>query len=63
MEDERIAPDLVSVYKAEMWPHLGFCDNVHSGRLASPVWKAFAAGSSFNNNNNNNNIKIETSRF
>ncbi len=25
MEDERIVPALVSVYKAEVWRHLGFC--------------------------------------
>ncbi len=28
MEDERTVPALVSVYKAEVWRHLGFCGNV-----------------------------------
>ncbi len=51
MEDERIVPALVSVYKAEVWHHLGFCGNVCPGtaarvpprshRLPRPVWKAF----------------------
>ncbi len=31
MEDERTVPALVSVYKAEVWRHLGFCGNVHPG--------------------------------
>ncbi len=54
MEDERIVPALVSVYKAEVWRHLGFCGNVRPGpaarapprfrRLPRPVWKAFARG-------------------
>ncbi len=52
MEDERIVPALVSVYKAEVWRHLGFCGNVCPGtaarapprfrHLPRPVWKAFA---------------------
>ncbi len=29
MEDERIVSALVSLYKAEVWRHLGFCGNVH----------------------------------
>ncbi len=54
MEDERIVPALVSVYKAEVWRHLGFCGNVRPGttarapprfrRLPRPVWKAIARG-------------------
>ncbi len=28
MGDERTVPALVSVYKAEVWRHLGFCGNV-----------------------------------
>ncbi len=28
MEDERTVPVPVSVYKAEVWRHLGFCGNV-----------------------------------
>ncbi len=54
MEDERIVPALVSVYKAEVWHHLGFCGNVRPGtvaqvppwsrRLPCPMWKAFARG-------------------
>ncbi len=52
MEDEIIVPALVSVYKAEVWRHLGFCGNVRPGttarasprfrHLPCPVWKAFA---------------------
>ncbi len=34
MEDERIVPALVSLYKAEVWRHLGFCGNVRSGTAA-----------------------------
>ncbi len=34
MEDERIVPALVSVYKAEVWSHLGFCGNVRPGTVA-----------------------------
>ncbi len=34
MEDERIVPALVSVYKAEVWRHLGFCGNVRPGTAA-----------------------------
>ncbi len=33
MEDERIVPALVSVYKAEVWSHLGFCGNVRPGTV------------------------------
>ncbi len=54
MEDERIVPALVSVYKAEVWHDLGFCGNVRPGttarasprfrRLPRPVWRAFARG-------------------
>ncbi len=48
MEDERIVPALVSVYKDEVWRHLGFCGNVRPGtgsrRLPCPMWKAFARG-------------------
>ncbi len=28
MDDKRIVPVPVSVYKAEVWPHLGFYGNV-----------------------------------
>ncbi len=52
MEDERTVPALVSVYKAEVWHHLGFCGNVRPGTTARasprfsclprPVWRAFA---------------------
>ncbi len=34
MEDERIVPALVSVYKVEVWRHLGFCGNVRPGTAA-----------------------------
>ncbi len=34
MEDERIVPVLVSVYKAEVWRHFGFCGNVRTGTVA-----------------------------
>ncbi len=34
MEDERTVPALVSVYKAEVWRHLGFCGNAHLGPAA-----------------------------
>ncbi len=34
MEDERIVPALVSVYKAEVWRHLGFCGDVRPGTAA-----------------------------
>ncbi len=34
MEDERIVPALLSVYKAEVWRHLGFCGNVRPGTVA-----------------------------
>ncbi len=50
MEDERTVPALVSVYKAEVWRHLGFCGNVRPGTvaqappLAAPRVKAFAWG-------------------
>ncbi len=54
MEDERIVPALVSVYKAEVWRHLGFCGNVRPGtaarasprfrRLPRPVLKSLRAG-------------------
>ncbi len=50
MEDERIVPVPVSVYKAEVWRHLGFCGNVRPRtvarvpprfcRLPHPVWRA-----------------------
>ncbi len=33
MEDERTVPALVSVYKAEVWRHLGFCGNVRPGTV------------------------------
>ncbi len=54
MEDERTVPVPVSVYKAEVWHHLGFCANVRPrtaarapprfSRLPRPVKKkkAFA---------------------
>ncbi len=54
MEDERTVPVLVSVYKAEVWRHLGFCGNVRPGtaarasplfrRLPRPVLKSLRAG-------------------
>ncbi len=54
MEEERTVPALVSVYKAEVWCHLGFCGNVQSGtaarasprfrRLPRPVPSLRAAG-------------------
>ncbi len=54
MEDERIVPVPVSVYKAEVWRHLGFYGNVHPGtaaraqprfcRLPRPMWREFARG-------------------
>ncbi len=34
MEDERTVPALVSVYKAEVWRHLGFCGNDYLGPAA-----------------------------
>ncbi len=34
MEDERTVPALFSVYKAEVWRHLGFCGNTHLGPAA-----------------------------
>ncbi len=34
MEDERIVPVSVSVYKAEVWRHLGFYGNVCPGTAA-----------------------------
>ncbi len=34
MEDERTVPALVSVYKAEVLRHLGFCGNAHFGPAA-----------------------------
>ncbi len=34
MGDERTVPALVSVYKAEVWRHLGFCGNVRPGTVA-----------------------------
>ncbi len=37
MKDERIAPVPVSVYKAEVWRHLGFCGNVCPGTDACRV--------------------------
>ncbi len=36
MEDERIVPVPVSVYKAEVWRHLGFYGNVRPGTAARP---------------------------
>ncbi len=52
MEDEITVPALVSVYKAEVWRHLGFCGNVRPRTvvralprfrcLPCPVWRAFA---------------------
>ncbi len=36
MEDEIIVPALVSVYKAEVWRHLGFCGNVCPGITSVP---------------------------
>ncbi len=49
MEDERIVPVPVSVYKAEVWRHLGFCSNVRLGSAACrvPCWTAFQHGCSF----------------
>ncbi len=54
MEDERTVPAFVSVYKAEVWRHLGFCGNVRPGtaaqasprfrRLPRPVLKSLRAG-------------------
>ncbi len=54
MEDESIVPALVSVYKAEVWRHLGLCGNVRPGtaarasprfhRLPRPVLKSLRAG-------------------
>ncbi len=54
MEDERIVPVPVSVYKAEVWRHLGFYGNVRPGtaaraqprfcRLPHPMWREFARG-------------------
>ncbi len=41
MEDERNVPFPVSVYKIEVWHHLGFCGNV---RLGSATCRAFARG-------------------
>ncbi len=38
MEDERIVPALVSVYKAEVWRNLGFCGNVRPGTTASTLF-------------------------
>ncbi len=35
MEDERIVPVPVSLSKAEVWCHLGFCGNVPRDRGAS----------------------------
>ncbi len=37
MEDERIVPALVSVYKADVWRHLGFCGNVRPATSAPPL--------------------------
>ncbi len=39
MEDERIVPALVSVYKAEVWHHLGFC-----GMSAPGPWRELHLG-------------------
>ncbi len=39
MEDERIVPALVSVYKAEAWHHLGFCGNLGSAACRVPYEK------------------------
>ncbi len=39
MEDERIVPALVSVYKAEAWQHLGFCGNLGSAACRVPYEK------------------------
>ncbi len=47
MEDERTVPALVSVYKAEVWHHLGFCGNVRPGTappLAAPCVKSLRVG-------------------
>ncbi len=37
MKDERIAPVPISVYKAEVWRHLGFCGNIRPGSAACRV--------------------------
>ncbi len=42
MEDERVVPVPVLVYKAEVWRHLGFWGNVR--RLPRPVLKSLRAG-------------------
>ncbi len=39
MEDERIVPALVSVYKAEAWHHLGFSGNLGSAACRAPYEK------------------------
>ncbi len=53
MEDERIVPVPISVYKAEVWHHLGFYGNVHTrdrggasatSVLPHPIWREFARG-------------------
>ncbi len=46
MEDERNVPVPDSVYKTEVWCHLGFCGNVRLGSAACrvPCWRAFARG-------------------
>ncbi len=45
MEDERIVPALVSVYKAEVWRHLGFCGNVRPGTGVGSFARGAAGGS------------------
>ncbi len=37
MEDERTAPALASVYKAEVWHHLGFCGLMSTRDQAPPL--------------------------
>ncbi len=44
MEDERIVPALVSVYKAEVWRHLGFCGNVRPGTGVGSFARGAAGG-------------------
>ncbi len=48
MEDERIVPFLVSVCKAEVWRHLGFCGYVRTGTAARapPCFRCLAGGRS-----------------